>query len=126
MISYLYEATDYNRMINEADTLEKLISGLEKISPFADDALIVAKTLDDKTFKDYRHWLKEERKGNFQGEEKTIKYGAILIPVIFIDCHFLQETFKVPLGTACNRILEIKQIDYIRERQKLSTRHLLK
>lgn len=122
MISYLYEAKDYNRMIDDAKTVDDLISGLEKLSPFADDALKVAKTMTLEDFEKYREWLKLERKGIFGGIENVIKYGAILIPVLFIDAHFLQEQCHAPLGTCLIRMLEVKGDSYIKERQAISTR----
>lgn len=112
MFDFLNE--NYCYFLDNVDSNENLIRGLEEISPFADDALAVAQEFTLSDFKRFKDALATERRleatdvSNFPDD-----WLAILLPARFILATMLAENENVPLGTALIRIAEVENITYL-------------
>ena len=104
-IDYISETTaDYNKMLDEADTLEKLVKGVTDFKLIANDALKKVSTMDQAAFEDFRGGLAMERKRKFAGEEWNDKYGEIIIPSVIMAVAVVAHQFMVPWGCAYIRM----------------------
>jgi len=121
-----FEITDYNRFLDTVETLEDLIEGLAELSPFADDALDVAESMTANDFTIFKLALIHERKIAFRlkdwnpnqlilidipGEEipeskMPSQFAPILLPIKFIDAHFIAKIAQTSLSVAMIHNLE--------------------
>lgn len=84
---------------------EKLENHLLLYESVAPDALEAFKHKDFRIDEFVECW-KSERRGRFSGEEAAKKYGAIILPELFLFVGMVAEKFKVPFGTAFIRMRE--------------------
>jgi hypothetical protein len=106
-VGYTSDSVDWNRALDGARTKEQLVAAIEQWQPFVDDALAVAKAMDDKAFLVWRSGLSKERKGAFAGMKWADRFMAILIPDKFLRAGIVADQYKVPLGLALWRLAEV-------------------
>ncbi len=101
-----FELFNYTYFLDNVKSLEDLLKGLEELSPFADDALEVAELMTERDFCDFKLALVHERKR----EESYMpeRFFCLLIPDRIFAAQPIAEMFKVPLGAALIRIVEIE------------------
>lgn len=101
-----FESFNYTYFLDNAGSLQDLLKGLEELSPFADDALEVARSMTEQDFCDFKLALVHERK---HGESRMPeRFSCLLIPDRFIAGQLVAEKFDVPLGAALIRIMEME------------------
>lgn len=91
---------DYNKMLDQADTLFKLKSGIARYKPIAADAVKLVETMDEKTFTGFRAALAKERKGRFCGEGWADLVSMILMPEVLFRVAVIATRFQAPWGVA--------------------------
>lgn len=89
---------DYNKMLDQADTLFKLKSGIAHYKPIAADAVKLVETMDEKTFVGFRKAMAKERKGQFCGEGWIDLVGTILMPEVILRISIVATRFHAPWG----------------------------
>ena len=104
LIHNLTDERDWARALVEADTLDTLRTTVHAWSPFTPDAcaLVDAMTEDDFIF--WRLGLSLERKGTFAGPDFASRYGALLMPAVFVDCSLEAINLHIPFGMALLKI----------------------
>ena len=102
-----FELFNYAYFLDNAKSLEDLVRGLEELSPLADDALDIARTMTERDFCDFKLALVHERK---QEESRMPeKFVRLLLPDNFMIGQPMAEKFEVPLGAAVIRLIEIEK-----------------
>lgn len=98
---------DYVYFLNNVKTLEEMIEGFRHLSPLADDALSAAKSMNGADFQRFKKALAYERR---QDEKRRMpkKYLSLVLPERFLDGYVLAEEFRVTLGTALIRLVELE------------------
>lgn len=91
---------DYMKMLDRADTLFKLKSGISRYEPIAADAVKLVKSMDEKTFVGFRSAMAKERKGQFCGDGWIDLVGTILMPEVIFRIAIVADKFKAPWGVA--------------------------
>ena len=91
---------DYMKMLDQADTLFKLQSGIASYEPIAADAVKLVKTMDEHTFTGFRQAMAKERKGQFCGDGWADLVGVILMPEVIFRVAIIAARFKAPWGVA--------------------------
>jgi hypothetical protein len=94
----------YTQELTNCKTLISLQEFLERWGDLAPDAFNVGLTLNEKTFREFLHGFKKERRGIYAGDEWADKYGAILIPELFLFVQMVANEFHVPFGVAFLRL----------------------
>lgn len=102
----LDEMSQYVSFLDKVNPLEDLVRGLAELSPFADDALVVAKSMTEGDFCTFKLALPFERRGD--ESKMPERFGSILLPDRFIPAIFLSEKAGAPLGATLVRILEVE------------------
>ena len=103
-IHSLDEMSQYVHFIDNIRSRNELIRGFKALSPFADDALAVAKGMTEQDFWSFKLALPSERRG--EGGKMPECFGTLLLPDRFLGAISLAEKAATPLGTALVRILE--------------------
>lgn len=106
-VHYLTEdpTKKYVADLNRVTNLQELRKLLRDWKPFVgDDAIAVAKEMDEADFTDFRDGLDLERKKKYAGDEWATKFGGIIIPTPMLKAAIVAENFKVPWGTAFIRL----------------------
>ncbi len=100
----LDEMSQYVSFLDKVSSLEDLVRGLTELSPFADDALVVVKSMGESDFCTFKLALPSEHRG----DERKLpeRFGNILLPDRFIQAIILSEKAGAPLGATLVRILE--------------------
>jgi len=104
-----FEICDYRYFIDNVESLQDLILGLTKISPFADDALNIAESMDVLDFSTFKLALTKERKAAEDDSAESCmpdRFIPLVLPERFISAILLAEAAAVALGVALIRILE--------------------
>jgi len=99
---------EYRAALDGATTpaeLQKAIAGFKDLT---EDALEAAKKMSKKDFLAFRKGLQRERKGVFAGKVWNKKFGPILLPKVMMEVSMLAAKYKVPFGTAYNRLKLVK------------------
>lgn len=91
---------DYMKMLDQADTLSKLKSGIARYKPIAADAVSLVEKMDERTFLGFRKAMAKERKGVFCGEGWIDLVGTILMPEVIFRIAIIADKFKAPWGVA--------------------------
>ena len=107
-----FEFYNYNYLLDNVETLEALVEGLEQLSPFADDALEITKTFSVEDFDRFKTDLSEERALSDKADtDSTFPHDwlPILIPSRFIEAQLLSSAARAPLGAALIRIALIER-----------------
>lgn len=109
-----FEFSSYIYFLDQAKSVNDLIEGLRELSPFADDALAVAEHMSEQDFIDFKLALIKERQAVKQEELESCmprRFGPLVLPKRILDVQLrgIPEKFRVPLGTALVRVLEIKE-----------------
>ncbi len=101
-----FQLFNYTYFLDNVRSLQDLLKGLEELSPFADDALDVARSMTERDFCDFKLALAHER---WQGESRMPeRFFHLLIPDKFIAGQPIAEKFEAPLGAVLIRIMEIE------------------
>jgi hypothetical protein len=95
---------DYRKAIETATTPKELQKAIEGFGDLAEDALAAAKKISKTDFLSFRKGLQRERDGVFAGKAWNKKFGAILLPKVMLEVSMLAVKYKVPFGTAYNRL----------------------
>lgn len=97
--SYIY-------FLDNVSSLEELNQGLEELSPFADDALEVTKSMSERDFCDFKLALPAERDG--KDGHMPEQFVSLLLPTRLLKAMFLSQKAAAPLGTTLIRMLEVE------------------
>ena len=120
-----FELSDYTRFLDKVSSLRDLVEGLYELSPFADDALDMAESMNDLDFSVFKLALVNERKiasflkdcdfkqmvlVNVTGEEIPAsrmppEFGVLLLPSRFIRGQMLAQQVETSLVLAMERIM---------------------
>jgi len=103
-----FEASHYNYFLDHVSSLNELITGLQELSPLADNALSIAENMNEREFQRFKSALKKERNREFTSALPK-KFGPLLLPNNFISATMLAEKYEVALGVALIQLAEIKQ-----------------
>jgi len=95
---------DYRKAIDGATTPKELQKAIAGFKDLAEDALDAAKKMSKKDFLTFRKGLQRERDGVFAGKVWNKKFGPILLPKVMMEVSMLAAKYKVPFGTAYNRM----------------------
>lgn len=95
---------DYRKAIENAKTPKELQEAIAGFGDLAEDALAEAKKISRKDFITFKKGLMREREGVFAGKAWNKKFGAILLPKVMLEVSMLATKYKVPFGTAYNRL----------------------
>lgn len=95
---------DYRAAIDRATTPKELQKAIAGFKDLTEDALAAAKKMSKKDFLTFRKGLLRERDGVFAGKAWNKKFGVILLPKVMMDVSMLATQYKVPFGTAYNRL----------------------
>ena len=104
-----FEVSDYNRFLNNVSSQKDLVRGLKELSPFVDDALAVASSMNEQDFIDFKLALVHERKvarGETGGSVMPHRYDPLLVPDRFITAQMMSTKFETSLEVALGRIME--------------------
>lgn len=111
-IGYLTDPSkDYQYGLDSSKTVMGLRRHLKKHEFIAWDALEAIEGMTDKQFVSFKKGLATERKSRYAGNKWAKKYGAVLIPLIFLDVGLTAVHFKVPWGAAYIRMHELKALE---------------
>lgn len=110
---YDFEMSNYIFFLDNVATLEDLIRGLQELSPLVDDALAIAKKMNEKDFYRFRKALPRERASALIDGQSHMsnKFQGLLLPQLILSSMFLVEEFQVALG--------VMMITILAEREKL-------
>jgi hypothetical protein len=106
---YDLEMENYNYFLDHVKSLAKLISGLEELSPLADDALEVATQMSEQEFYDFKRALARERGLSERDETGTTlspAYMRLVLPDRFLTALLIASEANVALGVALIRLIE--------------------
>ncbi len=103
---YNFEVDNYTFFLDNVKSLNQLVEGLQNLSPLADDALSIAKKMKEQDFLIFKKVLQYERK--MEDSRLPNKYLSLVIPQKFILANPLAEEYKVPLGAALIRMIELE------------------
>jgi len=103
---YNFEVDNYTFFLDNVKSLNQLVEGLQNLSPLADDALSIAKKMKEQDFLIFKKVLQYERK--MEDSRLPNKYLSLVIPQKFILANSLAEEYKVPLGAALIRVIELE------------------
>jgi hypothetical protein len=104
-----YEEEDYAVFLEKVRTLEDLRQGLQELSPFANDALAIAETMDEEEFIEFKIALAYERGIMMAGvgESKlTNRYLSLVLPTCLLKAAPLAREANVSIGVAMLRLVE--------------------
>lgn len=93
---------NYVKTIRSAKSKQELLLILKSWSWIAQDALEIATQISN--WNEWEHFLKEETRGNYMGDELCLKYGAILLPEKMLNVSMTANHFKTPWGCAYIRM----------------------
>jgi len=100
-----FEIDNYIYFLDNIRSLEDLLRGLHELSPFADDALEVAKGMNAQNFYEFKLTLAYERRQ--EDSKMPEKYYALVLPKWFSPyALLLAEKAIVPLGATLIRLLD--------------------
>jgi hypothetical protein len=114
-----FEMDHYVYFLDHVTTREELVKGLEELSPFADDALLIADWMNDQEFLEFSEILPLYRESVRSGREDVSmpeKYDALLLPELLLHALRVAPEASVSLGVALIRLWEVI---YSKERRKL-------
>jgi hypothetical protein len=105
---YCFTMGHYVHFLDNVGSLHDLIEGLFQLSPFVDDAFLVAQSMSESDFVEFKLSLISERKAaKGEGESKMPqKYFCLLLPGRFPSAILLAEKACVSMGPALIRIME--------------------
>lgn len=106
---YGFRESDYVSFLDTVRTLSDLCSGLRELSPFADDALAVAETMNEMEFIEFKLCLAHERRiaRVGYGESKLLpRHSSLVVPRFFLQASPIAERFNVPIGATMVRLIE--------------------
>ncbi|MEK7621698.1 MAG: hypothetical protein AAB415_00810 [Patescibacteria group bacterium] len=104
-----YEEEDYAHFLSKVQTLEDLRQGLKELSPFADDALAVAETMDDADFVEFKLTLAHEKRMlvDHVGESRLPRrYLSLVLPTCLLKAGPVAQEFNVSIGVAMLRLVQ--------------------
>jgi hypothetical protein len=104
---YDFDEESYKFFIDNVESIGELIRGLDSISPFADDALAIAKKMTREDFDKFKRHLnlRPRWEGSVVLKRTEIdkmpeKYLPIILPKLFCDVDYsLKEKYGISLGT---------------------------
>jgi hypothetical protein len=105
---YCFTIGHYVHFLDHVSSLQDLIEGLFQLSPFVNDAFVVAQGMSESDFVEFKLALISERKSaQGEGESKMpAKYCNLLLPDRFPMAILLMGNAKVSLGPALIRLME--------------------
>lgn len=106
---YDFLIENYTYFLDNVTCCEDLVEGLKQLSPFADDALLIAQGMSKQKFNKFKHTLIKERRGEESNASKNFR--IITMPKRFLPATLLADKFQVPLGTALIQLLETEKSD---------------
>ena len=108
---YDFEIHNYRFLLDNASSLGKLLEGLHHLSPLMDDALAVAKTMEEKDFYDFKIALAHERRVAMEGGESKmpLRYGQLVLPQSILETGNLPERVNVTLGVVLIRMTDFEE-----------------
>lgn len=104
-----FEISNYTHFIDNVPSLEKLIEGLALLSPFVDDALDIAESMQESDFCTFKLALPRERKAA-TGEGSSCmpeSFVQLLLPDRFLGALLLGGS-GASLGVALIRMMEVE------------------
>ncbi len=96
----------YTYFLDNIRSLDELIQGLEELSPFADDALEIARSMTMQDFYDFKLALPFERNG--KDWQMPDRFSSLVLPTRILKGMFLSQKAGAPLGTTLVRMLEVE------------------
>jgi hypothetical protein len=105
-----FETENYTYFLDNVLSREDLIEGLALLSPFADDALDIAKVMSSRDFAVFKLALPKERRAALGEIQSAMpqKFFNLLVPDEFMFPSMRSKEFGVSLGVMLWRSMEIK------------------
>ncbi len=100
-----FETHNYTYFLDNVKSLEDLLEGLNQLSPFADDALKVAESMNQQDFCEFKLTLAYERR--MEDSKMPKRYITLALPKWFLYSIPLADKAIVPLGATLIRLIEL-------------------
>jgi len=104
-----FESFHYVGFLDRVDSLSDLLRGLNELDPFVDDALVVAESMTEEDFREFKTTLTHERNLKHNPGSRSIipaRYYALLIPERFIPAKMIAIRANTTLEVALLRIMQ--------------------
>lgn len=108
-----FESDNYKYFLDNVKSRQDLVRGLNELSPFADDSLLVAQKMSERDFRKFKNTINYGSQNEYGESEVPKKYYSLAIPQRFFEAVILEEKFRVSLGVILIRMAELEKKEAI-------------